>query len=106
MKKSWRRYEVMLPLQFNDGSAVPAELSGEAVLEIIEHYGGASYQSQPIQGHWIHEGIHYQDNHVKLVVDMPESTKNRNWMKKYKARWKKRLQQLELWMVSYRIDVE
>jgi len=27
-------------------------------------------------------------------------------MKKFKKRWKFRLEQLELWMVSYRIEVE
>jgi len=27
-------------------------------------------------------------------------------MKKFKVRWKKRFDQLELWMVSYRIEVE
>ena len=31
---------------------------------------------------------------------------NRKWMKEYKARWKERLKQLEIWMVSYQIDVE
>jgi hypothetical protein len=27
-------------------------------------------------------------------------------MSQFKERWKERLQQLELWMVSYRVDVE
>ena len=92
--------------QLNDGRAVPAELLGEAVLEITAQFGGASYQSQPIEGHWIHEGTHYHDNHVKLVVDVPETTKTRRWMKKFKARWKEQLVQLELWMISYRIEIE
>jgi hypothetical protein len=43
---------------------------------------------------------------VKVVVDVPDSAKNRGWMKKFKALWKERLEQLELWMVSYRVDVE
>ena len=37
---------------------------------------------------------------------MPDSGKNRQWMKLFKDRWKIRLEQLELWMVSYRIEVE
>lgn len=43
---------------------------------------------------------------MKVVVDVPDSTNSRQWMKDLKARWKGRLEQLELWMVSYRIDVE
>jgi hypothetical protein len=43
---------------------------------------------------------------VKLVVDVPDSTANRQWMKQFKAGWKSRLEQLELWMVSYRIEID
>jgi hypothetical protein len=43
---------------------------------------------------------------VRLVVDVPDFVKHRRWMKQFKARWKARLQQLELWMVSYRIEIE
>jgi len=43
---------------------------------------------------------------VRIVVDVPDSAKNRQWMKKFKSRWKKRLDQMELWMVSYRIEIE
>jgi hypothetical protein len=35
MSSKWRRFEVPLPLQFNDGSDVPAEVLAEAVLEIV-----------------------------------------------------------------------
>jgi len=39
MSSKWRRFEVLLPLQFNDGSDMPAELLVEAVLEIVDHFG-------------------------------------------------------------------
>jgi len=75
-------------------------------LEIVDHFGAASYETQKVEGHWRHSGIVYRDNLVKVVVDVPDSAKNRGWMKKFKARWKERLEQHELWMVSYRVDVE
>jgi hypothetical protein len=40
------------------------------------------------------------------VVDVPDSPNNRRWMKGFKERWKARLEQLDLWMVSYRIEIE
>ena len=40
------------------------------------------------------------------IADVPDTVKNRKWMKEFKARWKSRLDQLEIWMVSYRIDIE
>jgi hypothetical protein len=46
----------------------------------------------------------YRDNLVRDVVDVSDSAKNRQWMKEFKNRWKNRLEQLELWIVSYRIS--
>jgi hypothetical protein len=59
-----------------------------------------------VEGHWRHGGILYRDNLVRVVVDVPDIAKNRQWMKKFKSRWKNRFEQVELWMVSYRIDIE
>jgi hypothetical protein len=39
-------------------------------------------------------------------VDVQETAKNRQWMRAFKKKWKERLQQLELWMVSWRIEIE
>jgi hypothetical protein len=59
-----------------------------------------------VEGHWRHGGVLYRDNLVKVVVDVPDSAMNRRWMKEYKGRWKERLEQLDLWLVSYRIEVD
>jgi len=106
MTSRWRRFEVLLPLRFNDGRDVPGEWIAEAVLEIVGHFGAASYETQKVEGHWRHSGILYRDDLVRIVVDVPDSTRNRQWMRQFKGRWKVHLEQLELWMVSYRIDVE
>lgn len=52
MSSKWRRFEVMLPLQFNDDREVPAEWLAEAVLEVVDHFGAASYETQKVEGHW------------------------------------------------------
>ena len=106
MSRNWRRFEVLLPLQFNDGRDVPTEWLTEAVLELVDHFGAASCESRTIEGHWQHEGVLYRDNLVRLVADVPDFADNRQWMKEFSARWKTRLEQIELWMVSYPIDVE
>ncbi len=105
MSSKWRRFEVLLPLQFNDGSDVPAELLAEAVLEIVDHFGAASYETQKVEGHWRHGGVIVRDNLVKIVID-PDSASDRRWMKQYKDRWRSKLEQTELWMVSYAVEVE
>ena len=106
MSSKWRRFEVLLPLQFNDGSDVPAELLAEAVLEIVDHFGAASYETQKVEGQWRHGGVIVRDNLVKIVIDTPDSLSHRRWMKQYKDRWRSKLEQTELWMVSYAVEVE
>ena len=86
MSSNWRRYEVLLPLQFNDGRDVPPEWIAEAVLEVVDQFGAASYESQQIEGHWKHHEALYRDNLVRVVIDFPDEESNRNWMKQFKMR--------------------
>ena len=88
MSSKWRRFEVLLPLQFNDGRDVPTEWLAEAVLEIVDHFGAASYETQKLEGHWRQGGVLYRDNLVRVVVDTPDSAQSRQWMKQFKDRWK------------------
>jgi hypothetical protein len=106
MTSSWRRFEALLPLRFNDGREIPPEWLAEAVLEIVDRFGAVSYETQKIEGHWRSAGVTYRDDLVRIVVDVPDADENRAWLKEFKGRWKARLEQLELWLVSYPIDIE
>src|SRR6266404_1234751 len=72
MSTKWRRFEVMLPRQFNDGRDVPREWISQAVLEIGDRFGSVSYETQIIEGRWQQAGVLYQDNLARIVVDMPD----------------------------------
>jgi hypothetical protein len=85
---------------------VPEELLGEAVNEIVEQFNAVSFYKEAVEGRWRHDETVYRDDLALVVVDVPDTSKNRKWMKAYKARWKQRLDQLEIWMVSYTIDIE
>jgi hypothetical protein len=106
MRSKSRRFEVLLPLRYNDGADVADELLGEAVNEIVGQFRAVNFRRDAIEGRWQHEQTLYRDELACIVVDVPDTAKNRKWMKAYKSRWKKRLNQLEIWMVSYRIDIE
>lgn len=49
MDKPYRRYEVLLPLKYNNGSPVPDDLLAETLLGIREHFGAVSCESQTIR---------------------------------------------------------
>ncbi len=106
MRSKSRRYEVLLPARFNDGRDVPDEVLGEAANEVVEQFGAVSFYKQAVERHWRHEGTLYRDDLALLVVDVPDTAKSRKWMRAYKERWKRRLEQIDLWMVSYPIDIE
>ena len=67
MSNKWRRFEVLLPLRFNDGREVPEEWISEAVLELVNHFGAASYETQKLEGHWRHGGVQYRDDLVRIL---------------------------------------
>jgi len=51
-----RRYEILLPLQFNDGRDIPVSLLWKTVEELEVHFGAVSWDSQVVRGLWQHEG--------------------------------------------------
>ncbi|MGD9561412.1 MAG: hypothetical protein AB7F88_03175 [Pyrinomonadaceae bacterium] len=102
---SLRRFEILIPLQFNDGSDISDDFISDAILEIVDEFGALSYYHNSVQGRWTSEGIAYHDRNSKIVIDIPDTPENIQWMRDYKARWKEKLDQLDLWLVSYEIDV-
>ncbi len=69
-------------------------------------FGAASYETQKVEGHWCHGGVLVRDNLVRLVVDAPDMVSNRLWMRQNKEHWRLRLDQVELWMISYAVELE
>lgn len=106
MKNKSRRYEVLLPVRFNNGEDVPDEMLGEAVNEIVKQFGAVSFYKGAVEGHWRHDETLFRDDLALLVVDVPDTAKNRKWMKAFKERWKQHLDQIEIWMISYPIEIE
>jgi hypothetical protein len=50
MSKQFRRFEILLPLRFNDGQSVPDELIADTLLELREQFGAVSCETQTIRG--------------------------------------------------------
>ncbi len=106
MSSKLRRFEILFPQQYNDGSEIPRKLRGQALKEIVDQFGAASFEPTSVEGYWHHEGVLYTDSLSKIVIDIADTEENRQWMRDFKARWKLALDQLDLWLVSYEIDVE
>ena len=52
MSKSLRRYEILLPLRFNDGQPMPDDLVADTLVELEQRFGAVSIETQRISGLW------------------------------------------------------
>ncbi len=100
-----RRYELLVPLVFNDGTPVPEALPAQTFCELRAHFGAASWETQVVKGGWELSGIVYHDNLTRFFVDVPDAPEHRAFFKQFKQRLKQRFQQLEIWITSHPMDV-
>jgi hypothetical protein len=100
-----RRYEILLPLQFNDGTAVADTLLSQTVEELELRFGSVSWDSQIVRGIWEHEGVVYRDNNTRLILDVEDSQENRAFFTSLKETLKKRFGQLDIWITSYVVEI-
>jgi hypothetical protein len=105
MSSTLRRYEILLPLRFNDGKPVPDELVGQTILDIRQQFAAVSPETQVIRGHWQSQGEVFRDELVRLFVDVADTEENRAFFVAYKEQLKARFRQLDIWMTSFLVDV-
>jgi hypothetical protein len=105
MSRALRRFEILLPLKFNDGTAVPAEFTGETILELRTRFGAVSCETQIIQGIWQHAGDNFRDELTRLFIDVPDLPEHLEFMTAYKQTLKSRFKQIDIWMVTFLLDV-
>jgi hypothetical protein len=99
------RFEILLPLEFNDGSPVPPEFLAQTATEIQERFGGVSWESQVIEGIWRAGGVQYQDRLNRIFVDAEDTLENRKFFTNLKNSAKSRFNQLEIWLTVHPIQI-
>jgi hypothetical protein len=102
---SLRRYEILVPLLFNDGAPVPEVLLAQTFAELRARFGAASWETQVVQGSWEHEGATFRDNLTRFFVDVPDLPEHRVFFKEFKQVLKQRFKQADVWITSHPVDV-
>ena len=105
MASSYRRFEILLPLAFNDGQPVPNELIGRTLCDLRAKFGSVSSETQIIQGTWSHLGQVYRDDLLRVFVDVEDVSAMTEYFVAFKEQLKQRFQQLDVWITSYPIEV-
>jgi hypothetical protein len=104
MSRCYRRFELLLPLRFNDGTPVPGNLITETVEEIENQFGAVTSETQIIRGHWHHEGRAYREDFFRLFVDVPDIPENKEFFTKLKERVKERFNQIDVWVTTFPVE--
>lgn len=105
MSRLVRRFELLLPLRFNDGQAVPDDLIAETLIELETRFGAVSCETQMIQGRWHYEAQTYRDDLVRLFLDVPDTPENFQFFVEYKEQIKTRFKQIDIWLTTFLIEV-
>jgi hypothetical protein len=100
-----RRYETLLPLQFHDGRPVPDDLFEQTREELVAQFGAISVQPNIVHGIWVREDTRYEDELLRIVVDVEDTPDNEQVFTRYKANLLERFQQVEISIVSYPVDI-
>jgi hypothetical protein len=103
MRKS--RYEMLLPLKYNDGQSIPFEKHSETREELLARFGAISSQPGVIHGTWIKDETRFEDDLLRIVVDVEDTPENHQFFVDYKTVLKERFQQVEVYMVCFPVDL-
>lgn len=99
------RYEILLPQRDNDGNPIEDEKFTETRLELLNRFQAVSFESSAILGLWIHFGVVYEDQMVRLFVDADETPETEDFLRRYKETLRNRFGQVEIWITAHAIRV-
>jgi hypothetical protein len=100
------RYEILLPLKYNDGGSVEPEKLLQTKQDLVQKFGALTVDPYPVQGFWTYQGTSYQDALLRYIVDVEEDTAAvQVFFGEFKEILKARFRQLDVWVVAYPIRV-
>jgi hypothetical protein len=99
------RFEILLPLYFNDGRAIEPEKFVQTDDELVSRFGAVSTDSVTVRGLWLYQGTLYHDQLLRARVDVEDSPENWQAMRELKEVWKALFEQLDIWITAHRIEV-
>ena len=100
-----KRYEILLPTRYNDGTPVEPGKLFQTQEELVDRFGALTTSPELNRGVWTHAGHRFEDEHLRVIVDVPPASENQAFFRDFKERLKSRFRQIEIWIVSYDIEV-
>ena len=102
-----RKYDIYLPLKYNDGANIEAEIIRSIKEELVDAFGAitVSSLSSPYQGTWKYGGVEFIDDIIKIEVVATSDRATKKFFKEFKERLKESLQQIDILITTHGIQV-
>jgi hypothetical protein len=99
------RFEILLPLFYNDGRPVEPEQFLATDDDLVRMFNATSTDQVTIHGHWKYQSAIYSDQLIRVRVDVEDSAETWNAIRAIKATLKARFEQLDIWITAHRIEI-
>ena|SRR5713226_3940632 len=101
----WTRYEILLPLRYNDGQPVDLSKLRQTNLELIDEFSAVTSDVTTTVGSWRYGGTLYEDELLRLTIDVPGSGSADAFFRRYKDTLKARFEQIDIWISAHEIQI-
>ena len=102
-----RKYDVYLPLRYNNGKPVEPTKISNICDELAETFGAITVSplSAPNQGRWKYGGVEYIDDIIKIEVVTTRDRQTKKFFIEFKERLKTSLRQIDILITTHGIQV-
>src|SRR4051794_1256454 len=99
-----KRFETLLPLNYNDGTEIEAEKFDQTAEELSDRFGGITQDTVRIMGTWKYGGTRYRDDLLRIRIDTNDPSATA-FFKASKDVWKERFRQIDIWITAHEIEI-
>lgn len=99
------RFEILLPLFYNDGRAVEDQKLVQTDDDLVALFGATSTDTVIVRGHWLYQSTIYEDRLVRIRIDVEDTPLNWQKMRDLKEVLKVRFEQIDIWISAHRIEI-
>jgi hypothetical protein len=97
-----KKYEIYLPLKYNDGTKIETEKIKQIREELVDVFGARTVSSQhaPYQGAWNYRGSDIVEDIIKIEIIARADRKTQTFFRQFKERLKRLLKQIDVLIIA------
>jgi hypothetical protein len=99
------RFEILLPLFYNDGRQIEREKFLQTDDDLIQRFGAISTDTVTVRGQWLYQSTLYVDQLIRVRLDLQDTPEIWQEVRAFKEALKTRFDQVDIWITAHRIDV-